>query len=95
MTRCGEPEPTIVLENPLLFAHWLQRERQVIGEDVDVDTLWAQYEDARGCNHDPAALTDAEILRCECGALGVTDSQYCDACGSTPCKAGSEPYACL
>jgi len=66
----------ILIENPLLFARWLQVERGIIGEDVDIDGLFAQYYDDKGCYHDLPALVPAEgVWECECGALGLVDEE--------------------
>ena len=59
----------ITVENPLKFAYWLCSERGVIGADVDIDALWAQYVRSRACYHD-TAVSVVEINRCDdCGAL--------------------------
>lgn len=65
----------ILIENPLLFANWLRTERGVIGEDVDLDTLFAQYYADANCYHDAPAMDVRNVLECECGALLVDDEE--------------------
>lgn len=67
-----------LIQNPLLFARWLQVERGVIGEDVDIDGLFAQYDLAQDCNHDEPALREVTVLECECGTFGLTDDLACE-----------------
>ena len=55
----------------------MRLERSVIGEEVDLAALYDQWTDdepSRYCDHDPAALTTAEISVCECGALIDSDT---------------------
>jgi hypothetical protein len=72
---------TDLSKTPLDFARWLQSiEMQMIGEDVDLDHLYEQWNGDQRCNHDPAALTMVEIYRCECGAV-LFPATTCSHCG--------------
>jgi hypothetical protein len=44
-TRNLESRVVYSSEEPLRFAEWLRTERSVIGEDVNLDVLLAQYRD--------------------------------------------------
>ncbi len=35
----------------------------------------------------------SSLLKCECGALGLTDDGYCVACGADRCKGFGEKLA--
>jgi hypothetical protein len=63
-----------VIENPLRFAYFLKG-LGVVGENVDLDTLFVQHLDEMyGCNHSEVTRREVTVQHCKCGALGLYDT---------------------